>query len=278
MKNILIPIDFSAISSNAIDYAVTLFKDTKIDFYFLTVYISTPSKLLGDDYNDEWFGEMDDDANIQLEELVNNYTKKSRSNHRFIPITKSDSIINAIKTTVEAKAIDLVITGTKGVSSFKDTFIGSNSLKMINTINNCPILVVPASYASNNLKQITFSTNYKRNYNYRELKSLITLGMIKHASIEVVCLSEEDFLSETQKTNKANLLHLLGSIDTIVKKLEWEDSETTSIEKHMKSSKSELLTLINHKHNFFHRLTEENVIKKTSFHSKVPLLILPEVE
>jgi len=37
------------------------------------------------------------------------------------------------------------------------------------------------------------------------------------------------------------------------------------------------LVLINHKYNFFNRLLEENVIKKSAFNSKIPVLILPEI-
>ncbi len=277
MKNILIPIDFTPISINALEYAISLFKDFKIEFCLLTIYISKPSKLLGDDYNDEWFGEMDDDASDQMQELVELYNKKSNEYHSFIPIVKSDSIIEAVKKTVESRSIDLVITGTKGVSSIKETFIGSNSLRMINTIDTCPILVVPGSYRYTNLHQIIFSTNYKRTFNNKELKSLIKLGIMKQATIEVVCLSEDAFLTETQKKNKSILEELFESLDINFKKLDWENSETETIQNHTENTKSELLALINHKHNFFHRLTEENVIKKVSFHSKVPLLILPEV-
>ena len=38
MKRILLPTDFSSISINAIDYAVSLYKESKCEFYVLNVY------------------------------------------------------------------------------------------------------------------------------------------------------------------------------------------------------------------------------------------------
>ena len=277
MKNVLIPIDFSESSINALNYAEAFFKNISVNFYLLGVYISSPSKLMGDDYNEDWLAEMDDSITEDLNFLAKNRNDKSDLHHNFKAITKADSLINAIKKVITDKDIRLVISGTKGASGLKEIFIGSNTLKMINHINTCPVLVIPTDYEFMGLHQIVFSTNYKRTFSTPELKSLLQIAIMHKAHIEVVQLISEGFLNDIQKKNKAELQGFLEDFDFNFTKLDWEDSETKTIQEHTKNSKSELLAFINHKHNFFNRLTEENVIKKISFHSNIPLLVIPSI-
>jgi len=278
MKNILIPVDFSDISLNAIEYTEAFFKNTAVNIYLLGVYIGSPSKLMGDDYNEEWFSQMDNNIAKDLNSLVEKFNSRSDVRHKYKAITTADSLIDSIRKVVKEKAINLIISGTKGASGLKEVFIGSHTLKMINHVDGCPILVVPNNYKFNGLTQILFSTNYKRRFNQDELKGLIRMALIHNALIEVVQLISEDFLTDIQKTNKAELKGYLEDFEFDFKKLDWKDSETKTLENHIEDSHSELLAIINHKQNFFSKLTEENVIKKISFHSQIPFLVLPEIE
>ncbi|TYP98876.1 nucleotide-binding universal stress UspA family protein [Tenacibaculum adriaticum] len=278
MKNILIPYDFSETAINALNYTKKLFENHRANIYVLGVYISTPSEILNTEYNDRWFNEIDDSIEDELNYLIEVLNNNKESNLNFSAIVKSESIINAIKSAIKEKQIDLVVTGTKGAHSLVETFIGTNTINMINHINECSILVVPTNYKYKSLHQIVFSTNYKRPFNLKELKTLIELSIIKGCSIEVVNLSVEDFFTDNQRKNKVKLRELFQDLNVDYKKIDWQDSETKTLENHIEEIESELLVLINHKHNFFNRLIEENVIKKSAFHSKIPLLILPEQE
>lgn len=277
MKNVLIPIDLSDNSINALNYAQALLKNVPVNFYLLGVYISNKSILLGDDYNKEWLNEMDNNVTENIKALAQKHNNKGNLKHSFKAITQASSLLDAIKKAIQEKGIDLIVSGTKGASGLKEIFIGTNTLKFINSINNCPILVIPSNYKFNKLHQVVFSTNYKRGFNSNELKVLINIALIHKAVIEVVQLTEENYLTETQKINKTQLQGYLEDFEFVFNKLDWEGSETETIKNHVENTNSELLALINHKHNFFYKLTEENVIKKASFYSKIPLLILPEI-
>lgn len=62
MQNILIPYDFSDTAENALNYAISLFENEPINFTLLNVYISNKSTLLNEEYNEEWFSEMDNES------------------------------------------------------------------------------------------------------------------------------------------------------------------------------------------------------------------------
>ncbi|WP_299009165.1 universal stress protein [uncultured Tenacibaculum sp.] len=276
MKNILIPYNFSEAAINALNYTKQLFKGVEATIYLLDVYISQPSELLSDEKNDKWFNEMDDEIEDELKYLLE-VLNREESSFTYKSLVTSNSLTKAVTKTIEENNIDVVVTGTKGAKSLAETFIGTNTMKMINAIDNCPLIVVPMNYKYKPVHQIVFSTNYKRFYSKKELQFLINLSLIKKSGLEVVNLSEETFLTENQQKNKVKLRELLQGLNVTYKKIDWEGSETQTIEKHIDETQSELLVLLNHKYNFFNRLLEENVIKKSAFHSKIPILILPEI-
>lgn len=276
MKNILLPIDFSEASLNALEYTEAFFKNTPATIYLLAVYTNTPSKLIAGEYNEEWEFEMVGNVSKDIQLLAEKYNDTTDIKHNYKGIVMTDSLINSIKRVVEEFSIDLVITGTKGAKGLKEVFIGTNTLKMIRHLDRCPILVIPNSYEFDGIHQIVFSTNYKRQFKKQELKDLIKIAILHDANIEVAQLMYEEYLNEVQKKNKLDLQSYLEDFEFTFKKLDWEDSEAETIQDYLFNSKSELLALINHKYNFFNKLTEEDVIKKVSFHSKVPILILPE--
>ncbi|WP_440069695.1 universal stress protein [Tenacibaculum discolor] len=276
MKNVLIPYNFSEAAINALNYTKQLFKDVEVTIYLLDVYISQPSELLSDQENEKWFNEMDNEIEDELKYLIE-VLRRENTSFNYEYVVESNSLTKAVTKTIEEKSIDIVIAGTKGAKSLAETFIGTNTMKIINVVNRCPILVVPMNYKYKPLHQIVFSTNYKRLFTAKELQFLINITTIKRCILEVVSLSEENFLSENQQRNKVKLRELLQDVNVTYKKIDWEGSETLTVEKHIKENDSELLVLINHKYNFFNRLLEENVIKKSAFHSKIPMLILPEI-
>ena len=276
MKNILIPYNFSEAAINALNYTKQLFKGIEANIYLLDVYISQPSELLSDEKNEKWFNEMDNEIEDELKYLLD-VLKREESTFNYQYLVESNSLTEAVNKMVKEKDIDVVVTGTKGAKSLAETFIGTNTMKMINAIDNCPLIVVPMDYKYKSLHQIVFSTNYKRQYTTKELQFLINLSVVKNSLLEVVNLSEENFLTENQQKNKVKLREILQDLNVAYKKIDWEGSETLTIEKHIDETESELLVLINHKYNFFNRLLEENVIKKSAFHSKIPILILPEI-
>lgn len=276
MKNILIPYDFSETAINTLRYTKELFKGFKLNIYLLNVYISNQSSLLSKEENEKWFNEMDDDIDNELNYLLDILNKEDVS-FSYYGIVNSDSLTSATKKAINEKKIDLIISGTKGAKSLTETFIGTNTIKIINTIDNCPILVVPINYKYKPLQQIIFSTNYKRPFNKYEFKALHHLSAFKNCPVEVVNLSEESVLTEKQRTYKLELSEIFKDLEVKYKKLEWIESERITVENHVENTESGLLTLINHKYNFFNRFLEGDIIKKSTFHSKIPLLILPEL-
>ena len=276
MKNILIPYDFSEAALNALNYTKKLFEGESVSIFLLDVYIGERSNLLSEEYNEKWFSQMDDDIEDELKYLVDVLNRENKG-FKYHAIVDANTLTNAVKEAINREKIDLVISGTKGAKSLTQTFLGTNTIKIIHAIDNVPVIVVPTNYKYKIIDRIIFSTNYKRDFNSSELEALISFSKMKKSQIEIVNLSVEEALSDNQKKHKYNLQKLLQDTPTSFKKLDWDDSEANTIQKHIENSNGQLLVFINHHYNFFNKLLTEDVIKKITFSSNIPILILPEI-
>ena len=108
-----------------------------------------------------------------------------------------------------------------------------------------------------------------------ELRCLIELQLIHNFKIHFLHIKKEKKLSENQQYNieilKGNFTEDVFQIDEI-------ESDTTlskAITTFAKDQQVNMICLVNHEHSIIEKLTHEPVIKRVSFHSAIPLLILP---
>ncbi len=207
-----------------------------------------------------------------LNDVINN---NDNPGHNFKMISKTNSIVNAINEVVASENIDYIIMGSKGSRGAMEVFLGSNTVRVINGIDDCPIIVVPQNYVFKGLSQIFFSTNFKRAFDKNEIKPLLSIVRLGNYKLKIVQIMGEEYLNDLQKTNKEALKDLLMGLEYFFHKIEVSTSESAAIRDFVKQTESDMISFVNHKYNFFQKLTEENVIKKLSFNSPVPVLVLP---
>lgn len=276
MKKILIPIDFSDNSLNALRYGQFLFEDFEATFHLFSAYTVLPSNLLGDEWGNEWTEAMSVGVEEDLESVVNQVNKlNNNTKHLFKGISKFDRFISSIKSTVDDYEIDFIVMGTKGAKGLKSVFLGSNAVKVIKTITKCPTIVVPQVYEPKKIEQVVFSTNYRRPFAKKELTPLFRLLEGHGAKLKIVQIMEDTTLTEKQNLHKQALIYLLGELPHVFYKITYETSETQAIKDFILETQSDMVTFLHRKNNFFYNLINEDVVEKVSFNSLVPILILP---
>ncbi len=279
MKQVLIPIDFSDNAYNALNYAKTLFSNHSTTFYLLYVYISSPSSLLSPEQNESVLEEMSSNEKKDLEDFLNIARKENNNDlHFFEIISKVGSLVKIMNTIVSSKKIDYIVMGTKGARGGKEVFLGSNTVKVINSVDNCPIIVVPQNYISKEPSLIAFSTNFKRAFIKDELMPLIDISVSNNSKINIARIMQEEYMTDHQKENKETLKTIFKDLDYIFCKIDVETSETNALKDFAKHTESDLIALVHHKYSFFQKLIEEDVVDKMSFNSPLPLLILSEAK
>ena len=278
MKKVLIPFDFSESALNALKYACDLFKSIPTTFHALSTNSTISISLASDEYNDELLNTLGDESKAELDKVLMDFQKEIKnSNHNFIAISSSKPMTAAIRECIKNVDIDIIIMGAVSAKTGLEVFIGNSTIKVIDTIDSSPIIVVPSGYKFKDPKQVVLSTNFKRTFNSVELSPLIELIKTLNLKFKIVQIMMEEYLNEVQKKNKKLLIELISDVDYYFAKIDMVSSESQAIRDFVVRTESDMVAFIHHKHSFFNKFTEEDVIKKTSFISPVPMLVLPEI-
>ena len=268
MKNVLVLVDLSIESKNALNYAVELFENMQATF-----------KVLRAEYNNDFAPvEYQESHANRIDQLVKSYELQNNLNHTYSVVNSEYSLITSIKTLLSTEKYDLIV---MGVSSKKELHIQDFSwsyktVKLIKALKDQTFLVVPEGFKFKGLKHALFSTNYNRPFYIKEFKLLIDLINNYDSALTVSQLMREEYINKNQKQNKESLKEILKHINYDFAKIDLNTSEFKAVHDYALEHDSKLITFINHKYNFFTGILEEHVAEKATIYSKVPVLILPE--
>lgn len=280
MKNILIPTDFSENSWNAIQYVLDFFKKEECKIHLLNTY--TPaiasSRFMAASMEGGMLEKSAKTASKNgLKNLINRISREfGNSNHTIKTSSSFSFLVDEIKEILDAKEIDLIAMGTKGASGLKEVFMGTHTVKVIQAIRNCPVLVIPENFNVSNGAEIAFATDYKRNFDAEMLQPLKQMATILDATIRIIHITEEKVLNKYQEAN----MHILTAyFRTIKHTLHWIPSyasKTEVISEFLEELAINMLAIVNFEHSPLVQLLREPVVKHLAFHTQIPLLVLPE--
>ncbi len=147
MKNILVAIDFSECSLNALNYAAMIAE--KIGANLNLLHICKPfSKSL---YYPDTKAQEKKESEIKLKDLADQYQKKIKGT-----VTSSVREGKVYKEIVnQAKYNDsyLIVVGAHGISGFEEFFLGSNAYKVVTTAP-CPTLTITDDFKTEKFERI----------------------------------------------------------------------------------------------------------------------------
>lgn len=148
MKKILVPIDFSPNSKNALHVAAEIAQKSGATLELLHVNLaaiySAPfseyvavSKYVVEDQ------QYDESASVGLEKLKLELLGTAGFEKLNITLRVEDGYLHScVKTVADEDDVDLVVMGTKGTSGLTEFLVGSNTEKVIRT-SPCPVLAIP---------------------------------------------------------------------------------------------------------------------------------------
>ncbi|WP_108246383.1 universal stress protein [Muricauda brasiliensis] len=282
MQKILIPTDFSENAWNAIDYAMQLFRNRRCTFYLLNTYTPViPSS--------RFMAKMIDGVRIvdavreNSEQGLNKtikriQTKYGNPNHSFETISSFNLLVEEVKDIVETFGINLVVTGTKGASGVDEVFMGSNTVRIIKSVRKCPVLAIPYHFEYITPTEIAFATDFNRFYTTSELEPLLDMAKMFKATIRIVHVQYGiKALTELQQFNLNMLRRYLNDVEHYVHTVSELNSVSHTLETFSKELGIHLLAMLNYQHSYMENMTREPIIKRTAFHTQIPLLVIPEL-
>ena len=280
MKNILLLTDFSNNAWNAIFAALKMHEHIRCHFYLLNTYEPSFANILGDKSKERLgviYDSLAKNSSIELDKIISYLEDNHKNNkHTFEKQSISNDLVTAVKEICNEKDIDLIVMGTKGATGAKEIFMGSNTVELIKKVNNCPIFAVPSEHDFKDLSKVLFPTEFTRPYTKYELKPLIELATIWDSEILICYVAREFTLLEEQLANKWVLTKRLDKVAHSFHNVELQATVADSISNFAEETMADIIVMINYEHTFIEKLTREAVVKKVGFHSKIPLLVLPQ--
>jgi len=142
IRNILVPVDFSENSSQAMKYAETLARQFEASLTLL--YVVEPAPFISDLRNvpntlsDE---EVEARAHHELELLIE---EQAESSIQMKEVVRRGKPYDAIVKTAKQLKADLIVISTHGYTGLKHTLLGSTAERVVRHAG-CPVVVLPSA-------------------------------------------------------------------------------------------------------------------------------------
>lgn len=279
MKNILCPIDFSENAWNAVFTGTKLFAEQECKFYLLHVHEPKMRNISGQKSSARAGMVYQSMATAVENELhkAKAYMEEHNSNpkHHFKTISIEGDLPHTVRELIPKYDIDTIVMGTQGATGAKEVFLGSNTVKVLKHIKDCAMLVVPQSFDFQNLKSVVFPTDFTHFFPKGALEYLLKLFELWNPQVKIFHVAQEFIMSENQQENKEILKKRFEEFSVSFHRVVIETTVTEAIITFAKDQNADLIVLTKYSHDFFGKLTQEPVVKKVSFKTDVPLLVLP---
>ncbi len=281
MKTILLPTDFSNNAWNALFTALKMFDRQQCEFLIVHAYQPGVGYLLADRGEKQlWavYEELKKASEAKMSE-VTAYLEKEYQNphHRFRTVCRQGELTAVIRDLLDSETVDLIVMGTQGATGAKRVFMGSNTVRVIRTVKNKPIVAVPQAYDLQRLQKVLFPTDYLRPFEAFELQPLLELLRAWKARLHIVYAAAEFRLNPTQEAHKKQLEDLLQQVAHKTEEIPLGKKVSRTLTRYSRESEADLIALVHHRHPFFETLIREPVLKRVAFESDLPLLILPQL-
>ncbi|MGF1926021.1 MAG: universal stress protein [Bacteroidia bacterium] len=279
MKKILIPIDYSDYSNNAVDYAISIANKINADIHLchaLDVPDLNPmagAMLWPLENFSELYRESDEELQTFVEKLKT--TKPIVPNITFS--TETGSVKFIINKLTKEIHFDLIIMGLAGAGKLNRFFLGSNSRDVI---ENCkvPVLLIPKETSYQPFKKVAFATDLSES-DINSVHHLTRLLALFNPEILLVHVSEQPSDFHDPRT-PANVFLNNVTCKLNYSKIYYRQIKANGVDEGLKwlseNAQIDMLAMIHRHSSIFSRMLEGSHTQKMATAVHLPLLVMPE--
>lgn len=272
IKNILVPVDFTEVSKNALDYVKQLARKVNCKVVLLH---SSKLVLITNEVLDTIYTGLADDTE-QVHHKIDAMIKQL--NELGIPADKkvvTGLLGDDIKDAVKEFDIDLIVTGTNGAQGADAFFFETTSVTIFKEVS-CPVLIIPANCNFRLIRKMMYATDFLEN-DIIELKNVCEIASIFEAEVIV-----SHVYTNSDELNKNKLaLDLLTvsmkkwiSYSNISYKLFYNKSVQDGLEENIEGLYIDMLCMARSEKTFFKSIFSKSNTKLMAYHTRVPLLVM----
>ncbi|WP_075342121.1 universal stress protein [Tenacibaculum agarivorans] len=271
MKRILVPVDFSEYSENALKTAA--YYARKYQYEIVPVHmLELSSTMINNSHTTK-------ETVLYLkmaEKKFNEFLSKDYLNDiKITPVIKHYNVYSELNSLYDEEHIDLVMMGSKGASGFKEFFIGSNAQKVIRH-SNVPVLVVKDKPLDNGFRKAIFACDFTDDSigPYKRIKNFcnrINLQM----KLVYVNTPGKNFLSSTEMRNTVRTFFKKANNESdYIEDVHYISDYTIEqgITSFAKNYDADLVIMTTHGRNGFSQLFDHSITEDVVNHSPIPVI------
>ncbi len=181
MKKILVAVDFSKTSINALDYGVMLANKANADIMMVWVDNTTSDEAIFDGFTSELRKEK---VGLfkELQEKYKGILKNGKLSYK----TKKGKVYIEIANQAKSYHADLIISGTHGVSGFEEFWIGSNAYRIV-THAPCPVITMRHDFKVKEMKVIVVPIDSSQETR-QKIPAAAKIAELFHSEIHILSL------------------------------------------------------------------------------------------
>jgi nucleotide-binding universal stress UspA family protein len=269
---ILIPVDFSDTSLQAMDYGISLAKAFKGEVKILNVvHFEGPPRA---NVN------MKEIKDVMMADAKEEFTKLQDGNHKkhgdeikiSYEVMSGHSVLYGIEKLIENEHYEFVVMGTSGASGLKKFLIGSNAADMVMN-SPIPVLIIPNGVKFEKIETILYPTDFLNTE--AELKKIISVAKIYNAKINLLHIDSE-FKENKEELNRIKNEIIVDQNYPFIEFIIYNPTEgetlKQSIDKHVVSTEADWVTMFTHKLSIWEKITGKGNTREMAMDSQVPLL------
>lgn len=283
MKKILVPIDYSSHSDNALKFAIEIAKKIKADvhiFHGLEVpeLIAMPGFMV---WPAEDFSELKEEADQDMKEYIIKLKENPSLNTPYLPNISFSTAIGRTKQVITQEIAtqqpDLVVMGMEGKGKIDRFFLGSTSREMIEN-SSVPILLVPANAVYEPIKKIAFATDLSES-DINSIHHLARMFCLYGSEVLLVHVDDQPSDFHDPRTPANQFLNRV-TCNINYGKIYFRHIKETDINKGLKwlseNGQANILAMIHRHIGIFSRLLTGSHTQKLAKIVHLPLLVMPE--
>lgn len=279
MKTVLIPVDFSAASDNALAYAAEFVKDAPVSRIILlkSCYVSIYAQLLPSAHYvqvpEEDMRRERNEIQEQMAALSKSMKEKVGEKVQVEIAISESSLTRAINEVVEQEHPELVIAGSDTTPYSNQSYIGNQVIKIAKT-STISVLVVPQGYHFRPVKRVLLACDFKTILRSHALTALETRYNWLNPQLLVLNVSGNKVQDDDQRTIvEENLKALLKNYQYEMHYITSDDILHGITDFADKNDVQMIIALPGY-HSFLYQLTHNSITEGLSANANHPVLIL----
>ncbi|MGW8121619.1 universal stress protein [Roseivirga echinicomitans] len=273
MKKIIVPVDFSNCSKNALLNAIIVAERMNMELVLLHSFMLP---MATSDGTPLMVGSMIDDLQNASESRMTDFVKENRELKRvkFSTEVTAGLLLASLNDALKNHDTAYVIMGTYGASGLKKAFIGSNAYTVIKNVKR-PVIALPEDADITKMKRIAMSGDYKQIPSAAAIESVIKLTQAFFAHLYIIHIDQDKALEQDE-------LEIAKGMEKYFKKVphSFHFKRDYDVEDGLlafaKEEDIDLLVMISRHHSLIDRITRGSETKRMVMDIPMPLMILSE--